>query len=186
MWHVVVRVWVFWIRSSSTSIELGFLNLTLRLKRWDVMSLCLQLRNREDGESIWGVRVCYLGLETGKGRGKKRLSFGVHRVIRTYTWKTFLGILKCCWSFLHNLFIYAWKDLINTVNIKKRHLVQRLKCFFSKSKILQHAFTLTHPNRIKNFRLLFSLSYVSICLPSIFLSHTVVLHPPTKIAVLYV
>ena len=36
--------------------------------------------------------MCYLGLDTGKGRGKKHLSYGVHRVIRTYTcgnWKNF-------------------------------------------------------------------------------------------------
>ena len=27
---------------------------------------------------------CYVGVKEGKGRGKSRLSFGVHRVIRTY------------------------------------------------------------------------------------------------------
>ena len=64
-----------------SSIGLGFLNPTLRLKRWDVMSFCMQLENIEDKYQNWGERGCYLGLNKGKWREKKHLSFSVHRVM---------------------------------------------------------------------------------------------------------
>ena len=43
-----IQKWRHISRGGRSSIGLGFLNPTLRLRRWDVMSLCMQLRNRED------------------------------------------------------------------------------------------------------------------------------------------
>ena len=43
----------------------------------------------------------YLGLDTGRGRGKKHLSFSVHRVIRTYTQS--VGLKKPNSILLHNI-----------------------------------------------------------------------------------
>ena len=70
------------INVMKSSIGLGFLKPTLRLRCWDVTSFCMQLGNREDSLQNWGERACYLAVKTGKGRGKKHLSFGVLTLIR--------------------------------------------------------------------------------------------------------
>ena len=59
---------------------MGFLNPMSQLRRTDVTTFCMQLRNHLEREQLWGERGAYLGIRDGEGRWKNHHFSGVHSI----------------------------------------------------------------------------------------------------------